>query len=185
MSFDPLVTIILLIYFIAVLGVLIIWFALTLGSRISWPLNKVQQSAKNVQTKARVKIKPTSLPVKAEQSRAESSNDFNSYRHKRRRASLQERNFRIFSRGASLPDNSRSKKPLVANRLSEQANKDQDHNNSYTTSIDSKKNFSNPSKSLQKLSNNQFRGEGAKKQRSSISLNFDEDFLKDFAKNKK
>ena len=187
MSLDPLVTIILLIYVITVLAVLVIWFAITLGSRNSWFLTQVAQPAKGVQTKARVKREPSHLPTRKKQKKAKRNDGFNSYAQKRRQQSLEERNFRVFSREVPLPDHGKTKEPLVANKSSSQPSRKQNNNDSEIRSLDVGKNFSASSKSSQKLSNDQLRGESAKKQRSysSMDMNFDEDFLKDFAKNKK
>ncbi len=187
MSLDPLVTIILLIYLITVLVVLVIWFAITLGSRTSLSLTKIQQPAKSVETKARVKREIITSSLKQGQRKTKSNRNFNNYRHKRQQASLRERNFRVFSREATSPKHSRSKESLVTNKPSGQTKRKQDHNDSYARSIKDSKNLSAASKSSQKLNNDQFRGESAKKRRSysSIDLNLDEDFFKDFAKNKK
>ena len=168
MSLDPLVSIILLIYFSTVIIVLIVWLVITSGSNTSLPLPKI----KNL-INSRARNDPRLLPKRLRQSSPKSSPSTYSYKRKRQRSFSQEGKSRVFSRKSpSGPEPSR----LSAKQRSGYSNR---KNHEVFDDRLIEKNLH--AKHSSKFSNDDFRGAKAKKQYTPIDI----DPFENFAKNKK
>ncbi len=168
MSLDPLVTIILLIYFATVIIVLIVWLVITANSTTSLPLPKVKSLA-NLKAKAASRF----LQKGARANSTKSSQGNDSYRHRRQHSFSRTGNSRISSRRFhSEPE------PL---RLSSKQRSNYSSRKNYDGFDDRLIEKNLHTKPSSKLSNDDFRGAKAKKQHMPIDINV----FEDFAKNKK
>ena len=183
MSLDPLVAIILLAYFAAVILILIVWLIITLDSNISWPLPKIKNLSVSKTTNDFQSLKEArhSAP-RAKQSRTQGPYGLDSYRHRKKQFSAKAGNSRVFARKVPQfePDafnSSPRQEPTYADR--------KEQKNLTNRLIDTEKNPHTKSSLENKFNNDNFRGANAKKQSSSLDVNSFENLFENFAKNKK